>query len=285
MAATRYLFFSVAQYVHERREERLNLGVVVFDPERRELVPRFSASDATRRIKYLYPEVDRAGLRLYLEDLGKHLTKDPRIQQALRAGGDPLEVLETEWSNVVRFTPARTYPAVSAAEAANNLVARYVGRVGAEPESARTYGGVERAKRRTVEAIYKVLRPIDGSLNFGAFHGERTMHGWDANELKIPVEFPFWLYQTFVIDAVSLEAGGQVEPMRQADYFIRKVDNLRKIDRHMRPHAVISIDSQRLEYGRSLVDYIRSETGLGGDRVVEADQAEVVVETIRRDAA
>lgn len=283
MPEARYLFYSVAQYVHERREERLNLGVVVHDPERRQLVARFAGAHATPRLKYLYPEIDRAGLELYIEEMANHLPNDRRVQAAMEVG-NPLDILEITWQNIVQFTPARSYPAVSALAAADTLLRRYVTDAAQESEGVGTLGGVTRAKARIREAIRTVLQPLEGQLGVSTFKTERTWTGRDHREVKIPIEFPFVVLQTNVIDAVSLEAHGTREPFRQADSFIRKVENLRKVDRTMRAHAVVSVDAQRVELGRSLLEYIRSETGLDDDSVVETERAEVVAETIRRRA-
>src|SRR5688500_17848022 len=64
-----YVLYSVAQYVHSRTEERLNVGVVVYDGQREVLIADFRSEQASYRIKGVYPEVDRVGLAHYLADV------------------------------------------------------------------------------------------------------------------------------------------------------------------------------------------------------------------------
>lgn len=272
------MFYSVAQYVHDRREERLNVGVAVYDSEQRSFSTRFY-QHAADRVKRLYPEVDRAGLQLYLNDLARALPQDERVAAALKAGDDPLAVLQAEWGNVIRFTPTRSYPALNAAQAATELLGRFMGSVPSTPASGRDFGGIERARRRTAEAIESVLQLTPG-LGVSAFHGKRSVLV-GGRFMDIPIEFPFWLFEEFVIDTVSLEATGNKEPMRQADHFIQKVANLKKFSRDMDAHAAVAVDPQRRDQGLALIEYMRQETGLSDQEIRVAEEAEVVVSAIK----
>jgi hypothetical protein len=274
----RYYLYSVAQYVHDRREERLNLGVVVWDAAEDRIATRFSSTAAVKRIKSLYPEVDRMGLQLYLEDLAKALPRDERLR-GCPAGVDPLNLLEAEWRNAVRFTPSRSYPSTDLGSAADALMNRFVDEQRVR-SSERTFVGVERAKRRTVEAIESVLNLPAGRLGYSSFQGERVL--WQGpREVRIAIDFPFQLYQDYLIDTISFEGGGRTESQRTADAFLRKLENVKKMDRQLQPHATVAVDPHRRELGLGLIAYMQIESGLDERAIREADEAEVVVASIK----
>jgi hypothetical protein len=276
----RYFFYSVVQYVHDRREERLNVGVVVHDPHTSRVIPRVSANRATRRIKSLYPDVDRTGLQLYLEDLVRTIPFDSRVRKALESNTSPLDVLEDEWNHIVQFSPARVIPATDAAAAIRALTLQYL------DERPRTtereaVGAVERTRIRTRDAIARVLHLTPGLPGFSEFH--EVYEEWVGNRLvKFQLEFPFLILDDFAVDAISLETSGPREAERQAESFVRKVERLLRFDSSKRPYATVAPDPQRMEHSLDMIAWMRATTGLGAHQVRLVDEAEAVAEDIKQ---
>lgn len=277
-----YLLYSVAQYVHARREERLNVGVVIYDPASGKLTPAFRPKESSQRIRSLFPEVDRGGLEHYLHDVGRSIEKWKPDDIAGNAP-NPLDALAAEWQNIIRFTPARPIPAVDAQTAVRQLLIEYV----AEPlidEERRQLRGVARAKRRTKEALVKVLRIPPGELGYGQFREFYSF--WEhGKEYKLPIRFPFLVYSEHAIDAISFYSGGFETAEKEASAFIQKRKALYKIASNVQPYASVAIPPGRKEEGAALLAFMRDETGLADDAVVDADEAETMVLRIKARAA
>lgn len=275
----RYFFYSLAQYVHDRREERLNVGVVLYDPETRRVIPRVSADKATRRIKGLYPDVDRTGLQLYLEDLVRTLPSDARVLAALESGVSPLDILEDEWTHIVQFSPARSISALDAASAVHALTLQYL------DERPRTtereaVGPVERTRVRTQDALARVLGMTPGLPGFSEFH--EVYEEWIGDRLvKFQLEFPILIIDQFAVDTVSLETSGPREAERQAEHFVRKVERLRRFDPAKKPHATVALDPQRIEHSLDMLAWMRAKSKLGPEEVRVVDEADEFAETIK----
>lgn len=275
---SRYYLYSIAQYVHSRREERLNVGVVVFDPESGKIVPRFNPEHATRRIKSLYPEVDRKGLELYLHSLSVSLER--RSFEIGEKYNNPLDALAAEWQNILRLTPARPVSGRSADAAAQRLLSIYLD----DPEQVRREEprGVERAKRRTLEAIRTVLGLDIPEMGYRTDYTFRVPFERKGKRYDLQRHFAFLVKDRFAVDAISLEAQGVKGPEGEAELFIAKARDLqRQSQGFIKPHATVSIDPEREDQGRSLIAYILERGELEEDQVVEADEAEVMMVSIR----
>lgn len=271
----RYFLFSVAQYVHAQREECLNVGVVVYDPDSKRVICSFDSDHATKRIKQLYPDVDRRGLQMYLQDLSRGLPTDPLILAGIQ-DEKPLHVLSS-WQSVVQFKTPRLFPAENHSAALSRLTDIYVGDY-QKMLKGEQLSGVTKAKRLTREAIIKVLNPVEG---FGVRDVEipRTVKDEDGSHL-LPIKFPFLILDNVVIDALTFD-GGQERALFYADHFIRKVVDLKKLPETYHPHATVVVDKAHRDRGRALISYVRQHTALAEWAVTEAEEAEVMIEEIK----
>lgn len=277
-----YFLYSIAQYVHARREERLNVGIVVFDPESGGILTRFRPDFASWRIKGLYPEVDRKGLELYLQSLAESLERNwaPEASQY----GNPLDALAAEWQNIVRLTPARPVSGRAAATAADRLLGVYL----ESPEVRRqeSFRGVERAKVRTLEAIRTVLELDIPEMGYQTDYTFQVPFERSGKRYRLQRQFSFLVKDRFAVDAISLEGAGMKGPESEAELFIAKTRDIRRVsDGYIRPHATVSIDPERKQLGLDLIAYILDRTGLDDNQVVEADEAELMMMSIRDHAA
>jgi hypothetical protein len=272
MSDTRYFQYSVAQYVHWRRDERLNVGLVIYDPLRKWVYSFMDSTDAVRRVKHAFPDLDRVGLQLALQDLDRTLSNDDRIRSGLEKG-HPLEYLE-HWQNMIRFTQPKVFPATTVQQAATRLKEIFVDdptKTGERPVRA----SVLWAKRRTSEAIQKVLNPVEG---FGLTRDFEVPLTGDS---ALPLRFPFLVLGSALIDTLAFDSENAERSQAFAHHFIRKVEELSRAVDNYRAFATVSLNQRNPDGGRKLIQFVRKETGLADEAIVEAEEAEVMLENIK----
>lgn len=275
----RHFIYSVAQYVHAMREERLNVGVVVYDPANGRVYPGFEPIAAARRIARVFPETDQRGLQALLFDIGRGLTIDPRVLESARQ--DQLfAFLENEWQNVIHFTSPRPFPATSAIGAIRRLLHIYV--TMRPRRGAAGLSGATRAKQVTREAIERVLDPIGGILVQEEVEFSRRL----PTGVDLPLKLPFVVLGRFGIDTLAFDDDRPESLNREAEGFIGKVLALRSTHQNLQTHATITLNPERPQRGRALIDYLRFKTRLPEYAVVEAEpaQAEAMLTEIKAKA-
>lgn len=271
---TRYFLYSIVQYVHTRREERLNLGIVVFDPERQNFHPALETKLATRRVKSVFPDVDRTGLEMYLGDLQDSLRFDTSGVD-LAPGKDPFGLWLLEFQNVIQFTPGRPFPAASATAALQRLVEIYI----TDPQTTgfgETIGTVDRTRKLTGEVIQKVLNPVQG---FAVTPFTVPLPGLGPDHMFL-LKFPFLVFEEFLIDTLSFASQRTEFALAQAEKFIGKVLDLRRMDpefQRMRPYASIAINPERESQGLALMEHVMKKTGLQPSRLARATEPDLTV--------
>jgi hypothetical protein len=265
----RYFIFSIAQYVHVRREERLNVGVVVFDPETRRLHPGFDAPAAARRISRVYPEVDQRGLQSLFYSLGRGLTADPELRYETDTDS-PFALLSAEWQNVLQFTSPRPFPAETAIDAIRRLLHLYV-RVKHQRAATGGLTGSTRARLITRQAIQRVLDPVGGILAQEEVEIPRELIGG----LNLPIKLPFLLVHRYGIDTLALDNDGPEHLNRETEGFIGKVIALKHLGGEIEPHATVTVNPEHPQRGRALIDYLLFKTRLPEYAIVEAEEGPV----------
>ena len=278
MSESRYFQYCLAQYVHWRREERLNVGLVAFDPNTRWVVTRMDTGDATRRVKAAFPDVDRVGLNLALEEVERSLANDQRLRDAIQEG-EPYRFL-SEWQNMIRFTPPKIFPAKTLQGAVGRLVEIYVDDPSKSAERP-SRASLMWAKKRTAEAIYKILNPID------ELQLRRDVVVPSGNGDGLPIRFPFLVLGTSAIDTLAFESDREERSVALASNFIRKVRDLKRSPSsgEILPYATVALSEKHADRGRKLIEVVRAQTGLSPTEIVEADHAEVLMEQIKLNAA
>ena len=275
-----YFRYIVAQYVHGRRDEKLNVGVVVHDPLRATLRSQFDTSSAIRRLRSVFPDVDSKGLRLYLNDLGAAILSHENLNAVLD-NPTALATFRGQWQNSIQFTAVRSLPAASMQEAVELLMKLYVVEVPAELYRVPTALGVRFARERTRQALKTVLQLEEG-VGYRAFkeHRDVMSHG---KMYQHPVEFPFWVYDRFLIDTVSFRTDGFNEKLGAALGFVDKVKWLRSRfpNENFQPCLSFMPDDKKPEETAALVARIIDEAEVSEDRVRPAMEAEKLAYYIR----
>jgi hypothetical protein len=248
----------------------LNVGVILYDPERHRIYPAFDAAPAARRIARLFPEVDQRGLAELMISLGRGLSTDTRVLEALKEG-NIFNTLSGEWQNVIQFTPPRPFPGVDAVSAVQRLLHIYVVARNRRAHST-NLSGASKAKTITREAIERYIDPIGGMLVREEVEIPRIL---PHSNVSLPIRLPFVVVDRFGIDALALDAESGESLQRETENFIGKVFELRRVRQELSPHAAVSVDPERPERARALIDYILFKTRLPDYAVVEADPEKV----------
>jgi hypothetical protein len=283
-ASRRFFDYALVQYVHQRREERINVGVALFDPTARELRIGIDAKAAAARVWRMFPEVDKKGLEFFLSDMNHSLAKDRRFTES--STQHPLLLLADSWANVLQFSQVRTYPAVSMRMASEGLMRRYL----TPPAKARpALMGVQKAVENTRIALREVLH-LDTDLGQIDTLEIPRIETHLGREVRLqPIAFPFYLYDRFVIDALSFENLDPKDTQREATLFIDKLRALKSFSKQrdvpFEPTATITIDPERADLGLGMIAYIADSAGLSARAIVDADNAKVAVEYIKEKKA
>jgi hypothetical protein len=276
---TQYFRYVVAQYAHSRRDERLNVGVIVHDPLRTTVRSYFDTTSATRRIKHAFPDVDARGLTVFLRDLGEAVLTNPGLNETLDQAG-ALSIFAAEWRNAIQFTAVRSIPAPDITEAVARLSKLYVREIPEELHDLPQIVGVRYAYTRTRQALRDVLQLEEG-LNYNEFREERVVtHAGKTH--RYDVTFPFFVYEQFVIDALSFRTRSFRDKFNVASGFLQRVEELRKIDggNDLVPCLSYVADDYRREETDTLVAQIQEKAQLPDERVVEAANAEALARFI-----
>ncbi|MBA3342037.1 MAG: DUF3037 domain-containing protein [Gemmatimonadaceae bacterium] len=275
-----YFRYIVAQYVHGRRDEKLNVGVIVHDPLRAMLRSQFDVSTAIRRLRSVFPDVDTKAVRLYLNDLGSAILSHEGLNAVLE---DPaaLTKFRGEWQNSLQFTTVRSIPAATMNEALELLMRLYVVEVPAELYRLPTALGVRYARERTRQALKTVLQLEEG-VGYRPFREHRDVRS-HGKVLQHPVEFPFWVYERFLIDTISFRTDGFNEKLGAALGFVDKVKWLRARfpNENFQPCLSFTPDDKKPEETAALVARIVEEADVTEDRVAPAGEAERLAIYIR----
>jgi Protein of unknown function (DUF3037) len=264
-AESRSFQYAIAQYVHQRREERLNIGVVVYDREERRFRLRTDPKVVSTRVLRLFPEVDRKGLEFYLTDLTLSINhSSPAFEEPF-----PLDAMVARWSNVIQFSDVRSFPATSLANAAERLANRFVDLA---PRSREKAIGIARATQRTREAIREVF-PEEDMRGVSAIRIPRTFVR-NGKERHLPdMLFPFLIGSRVLVDTLSFEGKQPAEAEREATEFIEKARWLERAGSEYVLTASVALDPLRPEDGTTQMEHILYETKLDDRAVVDAEHA------------
>jgi hypothetical protein len=268
-----YFRYVVAQYAHSRRDERLNVGVIVQDPIRSMVRSQFDVRTASHRIKRAFPDVDARGLSLFLKDFGAAVTTDPSLNTALDST-DALKSFGGGWRNAIQFTPVRSMPASNIRAALEELMRVYVAEIPAQLHNVPQVRGVPFAHQRTREALRHVLHLEEG-VNYNEFRAVRELtHAGKTH--RMPIVFPFFVYEQFVIDTMSFRTDSFPVKFNIASGFIKKVDEMRKTlgNDDITPCLTYVTDEDNQEQTEALVAQIQEEARIPDEAVVEAVNAD-----------
>jgi hypothetical protein len=284
MSADRtYFRYMIAQYVHSRREERLNVGAVVHDPLRATIKSKFDTATAVRRIRSVFPDVDAKGVRIYLTDLSQALLAHEPLNDAL---DQPTALSEfgTTWRNAIQFTPVRSIPAANIAAALDTLMRLYVAEIPKELHKAPSAIGVRFARERTKQALKTVLR-LDEGIGYTEFHEERSV--WlKGKEWSYPIDFPFFVYDRYLIDTLSFKTDAVREKLDVVAGFLDKVRYIRGVHSGLLQPCVSYVpDHKKMDETSALVARIITDGEIPEDCVVDASEADKLARYIGQNRA
>jgi hypothetical protein len=280
MSEPRYFRYIVAQYVHSRREERLNVGVIVHDPVKAVVRSRFDTRTATRRIKNAFPDIDARGLTVFLKDLSEAVLTNPQLNAAVDKD-DALAHFGDSWRNAIQFTPVRAMPAENITAALDALSRLYVAEIPTQLHQVPLISGIPYARDRTRQALRDVLHLEEG-VGYVEYRGEQLVT-FRGRQRRLPIEFPFFVFDEFVIDTLSFRGDSYREKFNMAAGFADKVKMLRRSQegRSLIPCVSYVTDEDRIEETEGLIAHLQTVTDMPDERVVEASQASELAKYIQ----
>ena len=198
MAKQQLVTYAIIRCNDERRDEAVNVGVVVLDPS----VPHAEVRIANdlSRVTRMLPELKAPALRDHLNALPGYFAGIVRELTPARLGE-----LAAEWSNTVRLSSVRSIAHPNVTQAADELFHRYV----AAPHTAENASDVRGAEAfaATSKRVAKVVRSRLVKRGFEErrdFDVDARVTGKTRNQTEVPVWFPLRVKHSLLIDSMEI---------------------------------------------------------------------------------
>lgn len=199
MAQDQWFSYILVQCADERRDECLNVGVLVYDSRTNEVLPRFELN--LERIERALPNVTVSHLRTLLNNAASTV----RHQLAVDGAGALAEAHAT-WRNLLRASPVRTFRAQSAEAALDSAFRRFVAIK--HPRSVVDTGSAHPPISRFTDG--RVVRSVRARLDKAGLREGRDylenaqVTGFTRSAFPIPVWYPLQVQHTLFIDGIRL---------------------------------------------------------------------------------
>jgi hypothetical protein len=199
----RSLGYFLVQCADEERSELLNVGVVVYDPDRLDV--RCRVATTFGRIERTLPNVPITHLRSALE----HAEESARAILE-RSGIDGLAALADNARGTIRFSPLRSILSRHIDETARELLERLVEPADTRPRPAAASSDAEGEvggplwSRRVINSVEKRLQRMDLTLGRDYARGV-TIHAKTENDLPLPVWFPLRVGKETFVDGIDIK--------------------------------------------------------------------------------
>lgn len=190
--------YVLVQCADPRRHERLNIGVVVTDPEGQEVGHRF-VSRLTRASK-AFPQLPLPHLRTALKDAGA------MFEEVIGADGiRALEDAATQWRNILQVSEVRSLRASSIEHALEDAFAKYVATPGSAPPADRA----KRPSRSNFTSGRQVRRVrnrlMSRGLSWEEFETDAEVDGRSESGVRVPVWYPIVVRGSRAFDGFDIK--------------------------------------------------------------------------------
>jgi hypothetical protein len=197
-APERFFSYVLVQCADEVREELLNVGVLVFDPQTNELLPRFEKN--LERIERVLRNVRIKHLRAVMNSTSASL---PRVIDR-----DAIELLESahsDWQNLLRASSLRSIAGTSADRVADDLFDRYV-RVHSTRQQLKASSPTmwQFSSRRVVNSVRTRLER-SGLKPDEDFSENAELIGYTRGRVPVPVWYPLQVTRTTLVDGLAMQ--------------------------------------------------------------------------------
>jgi hypothetical protein len=267
--------YLLVQCADEQRSERLNIGVLAFDPAASRVEVRMV--DSFERVTRALPSVSVSHIRGVLEAAQEHAEAE-----LVGRGVEALLAACERATGAIRFSPPRSVMARRLSETADALLQRYVEvanlpalavhaeRVPASTRRSSVVGG-EYTSRRVVRSIRSRLRR---RLTEDAYTADVVLHGTIRN-VRVPIYYPLRVGRHLYLDAldVSTEHHSALDSSRA---IAQKITETKPADENAEVGVVIR-DPQMGEEGEIAEAVIRqaaTESGFDRNRLTIGRYAE-----------
>jgi hypothetical protein len=257
MTPQKYLTYSLIRCADDRRDEALNVGVLVLDGAAGAVVVR--TADDLGRVKRALPNTRIEHLRNLLTGLPAFFAdRAPNLTPA------SLAELAAEWSNGIRLSGPRTIAAATADEAADALFTRCVRlEEPAEALMAVPQAAVQTASSgRNVKSIVSRLHKR-GFEPGQDYETDAKVIGRTAKQTAVPVWFPLRVGRHMLIDSMDVKPREERRTIDNARLIAAKTDEVLRANGHRVSVVIREGPSHELN---ELVQSLLLEEGAVGTR-------------------
>lgn len=256
MPSRKYLTYALIRCADDRRDESLNVGVLVLDALAGEVAVR--TTNDLSRVKRALPDVKIDHLRDYLSGLPEFFRG--RVGELTPEG---LNQMAAEWNNGVRMSPTRTISAADAGAAAEDLFARCV-QVNEPVAIAEMAPPPAQAGSswRTVKSVVSRLRKRGFELGED-YETDAKVMGRTAKETPVPVWFPLRVGHHMLIDSMDVKPKEERRTIDNARLIASKTDEVLRANGHSVSVVIRGGPSEELN---ELVASLLLEEGAVGSR-------------------
>lgn len=258
MASRNYLTYSLIRCADDRRDEALNVGVLVLDSEARRIAVRIAGD--LGRVRRALPNVRIEHLEEYLKGL-----PDLFARRAPELTPEGLNELAAEWSNGVRLSGTRTISGDSAEAAADALFARCVA-LDQPPEEGLAVppevSMMAASSKRTIRSVVSRLRKR-GFEPGEDFETDAKVIGLTAKDTAVPVWFPVRVRGHMLIDSLEVRPKDERRTIDDARLIAAKTDEVLRVNGHS---VAVVIREGPSDLLNELVSSLLLEEGAVGSR-------------------
>jgi hypothetical protein len=226
MPSRNYLTYSLIRCADDRRDEALNVGVIVLDSSIGAVAVR--TTDDLGRLKRALPDLKFDHLKDLLRGLPEFFA-----DRAPTLTPEGLNDLAAEWSNGIRLSGPRAFSAATAVEAADVLFSRCVDlQQSLEEVGAALLPPAQAASSwRNVKSVMSRLRKR-GFEQGQDFETDAKVIGRTVKQTAVPVWFPLRVGRHMLIDSMDVKPKDERRTIDNARLIASKTDEVLRANGH-----------------------------------------------------
>lgn len=188
--------YALVRCADAKRDEHLNVGVVVVDQEGKTVLWRFDKD--LKRVAAAFPTLPVQHVRSALGEAGEAFER-----MVMSDGIRSLEDAGTQWQNLLRVSPVRSIRAEDAGAALLQTFMRYV----APPKDPLSADAVDRPPRTTTYTSGALVRSMKvrlkrrGLLEWEHYEVDAQIQGYTRDQRPVPVWYPIKVKDSKLFDA------------------------------------------------------------------------------------
>jgi hypothetical protein len=253
---SRFFNYALIQCSNTARDERLNLGVVGYDPAKKAVIVR--VLDDLTRVEAAFPTIKADHLRASLAPLSEALT-DLLHQEGVEA----FQKIAGKPTGIVQLSPIRSVRSDSVTSAVRKVLEKYV----AMPRALNQASRSDLSPRRGLipRPIKSVVTRLENTRGYSPadFRRNPEIQGLTRSQHAIPVEFHLEIKQRLLVEALDVSRKSQRNSLDAARIVAMKVEHTFR-STHDRPIAVIMREGEDVNAADYAAEIVASKASRNG---------------------